>query len=215
MLKLILNKKKPLKILCLGAHCDDIEIGLGGTLMTLFNSYPVESVYWQVFCSNEKRRIEANKSAEIYLENIETKIIDIKDFRDGFLPYIGYEVKDHFEKIKADYQPNLIFSHYRKDLHQDHRLLCELTWNTFRNHLILGYEIPKYDGDLGKPNVYVEISPEITERKIKLLHDCFKSQVDKQWFDELTFKAIMRLRGLECAAKSGFSEALFAEKIKI
>ena len=212
-IKLIQNKQDPLKILCLGAHCDDIEIGLGGTLMMLTASYSIEFVHWQVFCSDETRKIEAEKSALIYLNDIGDKIINIMDFRDGFLPYIGYNIKEKFEIIKNDFQPNLIFTHYRNDLHQDHRLLCELTWNTFRNHLILEYEIPKYDGDLGKPNFYVEISPELTERKIELLHNCFKSQSNKQWFDELTFKAIMRIRGMECAAEGGFAEAFYANKL--
>ena len=215
MLNLLFAKNEPLKILCLGAHCDDIEIGIGGTLMTLFESYTVESVYWQVFCSDKLRKKEAEKSAAIYLNDINHKILDIKDFRDGFLPYIGYDVKDFFEEIKREFQPNLIFTHFRNDLHQDHRLLCELTWNTFRNHLILEYEIPKYDGDLGKPNVFMDISPDIAQRKIKLLHDCFKSQTGKQWFDDLTFKAIMRIRGLECASREGYAEAFYANKLKL
>lgn len=215
MMKFQISTDKPLNILCIGAHSDDIEIGAGGTILTFLKSYDVKSVYWQVFCSNEQRKLEARKSAEMYLCDIKSKIIDIKDFRDGFLPYIGYDVKDHFEKIKANYKPDLIFTHYRQDLHQDHRLLCELTWNTFRDHFILEYEIPKYDSDIGNPNLFVEVEPKIVEKKIGLLLTCFKSQTNKHWFDELTFQSILRLRGMQCASEKGFAEAFYAEKIQI
>lgn len=208
------GRDKPLRILCIGAHSDDIEIGAGGTLMTLLSAYPVESVFWQVFCSNKCRKAEAEKSAGLYLRELREKTVDVKDFRDGFLPYIGCEVKDHFERIKSEYQPDLIFTHCRNDLHQDHRLLCELTWNTFRNHLILEYEICKYDGDLGRPNAFVEISPEIMKKKIGWLNECFASQSGKPWFDDLTFTAIMRLRGMECAAETGFAEAFYVSKLR-
>ncbi len=215
MMQLRIDTKKPLNILCLGAHCDDIEIGIGGTLMTLFKSYPIDSVYWQVFCSDDVRKKEAEKSAQTYLEHIDKKKIDVKDYRDGFLPYIGYEVKDHFEYLKKEFHPDIIFTQYRHDYHQDHRLLCELTWNTFRNHLILEYEIPKYDGDMGRPNFFVEIDKDIVDRKIMLLHKCFQSQTEKQWFDDLTFKSIMRIRGMECVAKSGFAEAFYTQKLRL
>ena len=216
MLQFLLNSsiKKPLKILCIGAHSDDIEIGCGGSLIKIFENYNIESVYWSVLCSNDLRYKEAEKSAQLYLKNIKTKTINIKDFRDGFLPYLGYDVKDYFEQIKKNYQPDLIFTHYRKDRHQDHRLICELTWNTFRNHFILEYEIPKYDSDLGNPNAFFDLNKSIVDKKIDWLMQCFTSQTGKHWFDELTFQSILRLRGMQCASSNGFAEAFYAEKIQ-
>ncbi|GBE17309.1 glcNAc-PI de-N-acetylase [bacterium BMS3Abin15] len=214
MIKLLLDpsKKSALKILCLGAHSDDIEIGCGGTLLKLIDSYPVDSVYWIVFCSDEIRRKEAEKSASLFLEEIKQKKIEIKEFKDGFLPYIGDKVKEVFEKIKSEFNPDIIFTHYRYDLHQDHRLICELAWNTFRDHFILEYEIPKYDGDLGQPNFFAPLDKELVNRKIDILLDSFKSQSGKHWFDRDTFQAIMRVRGMESATVVGFAEAFYGRK---
>ncbi|HDH53753.1 MAG TPA: PIG-L family deacetylase [Nitrospirae bacterium] len=214
MIKLLLNPspKQALKILCLGAHSDDIEIGCGGTLLKLIDSYPVDSVRWIVFCSDEIRRKEAEKSASLFLEEIKQKKIEIKEFRDGFLPYIGDKVKEVFEKIKSEFDPDIIFTHYRYDLHQDHRLICELTWNTFRDHFILEYEIPKYDGDLGRPNFFAPLDKELVNRKIDILLDSFKSQSGKHWFDRDTFQAIMRIRGMESATAVDFAEAFYGRK---
>ncbi len=208
-----LNETKPLKILCLGAHSDDIEIGAGGTILKLIDMFPVESVYWVTFCSNEIRKQESLKSAGQFLDGVHEKSIFVERYRDGFLPYIGTEIKEYFEKIKGAYTPNLILTHYRNDLHQDHRKVNELTWNTFRNHLVLEYEIPKYDGDLGQPNYFFQLEQKYVDRKIEILLTSFASQAGKHWFDKETFQAIMRLRGMECAAPEKFAEAFYARKL--
>src|SRR5215510_13410550 len=147
MIPLSLGKREPLRLLCLGAHCDDIEIGCGGTILKLAPADRKIEVHWVVFSSDERRKQEALKSAEAFLYNVTTKKVTFLGLRDGFFPYLGYELKDRFEQLKAESSPDLILTHYRHDLHQDHRLVSELTWNTFRNHLILEYEVPKYDGD--------------------------------------------------------------------
>jgi LmbE family N-acetylglucosaminyl deacetylase len=211
MLGLILDHKKPLNILCLGAHCDDIEIGAGGTLLKLFDTYTVNSVKWVVFASNEVRQREANLSAEKFLEKSNHADIVIQSYRDGFLPFLAAEVKDFFETIKKEFQPDLIFTHYRDDRHQDHRLVSDLTWNTWRNHLILEYEIPKYDGDLGIPNLYVPLEEKYVDKRNAIIIDSFVSQREKHWFDDATFKALPRLRGMESATM--FAEAFYARKI--
>src|SRR4030042_5015158 len=152
-----INKNGPLKILCLGAHSDDIEIGCGGTILKLIESDKNIIGYWVVFSAGGKRKKESSKSVDLFLKNAKEKNVVLKDFKDGFFPYIGGEIKEYLEALKKQFHPDLIFTHYRKDLHQDHRLVSELTWNTFRDHLILEYEIPKYDGDLGSPNVFVHL----------------------------------------------------------
>ncbi len=215
MLELSLSNKKSLKILCLGAHCDDIEIGCGGSLLKIFNAYSVESVTWIVFCSTQERKKEAQASANIFLEPPIKKNIIIKEFRDGFLPYDGYKVKECFEKIKNDISPDIIFTHYRNDLHQDHRKINELTWNTFRNHLILEYEILKYDGDLGQPNFYVTIDHEIMDKKINTIMENFKSQANNHWFNKNAFQSIMQIRGIESASATQFAEAFYTRKIVV
>lgn len=211
MLGLLLDQKKPLNILCLGAHCDDIEIGAGGTLLKLFDTYPINSVKWIVFASNEVRKPEATLSAEKFLEKVNHADIIIQSYRDGFLPFLAAEVKDFFETIKIEFQPDLIFTHYRDDRHQDHRLVSDLTWNTWRNHLILEYEIPKYDGDLGIPNLFVPLEEEYVNKRNSIIIDSFASQREKHWFDDATFKALPRLRGMESATM--FAEAFYARKI--
>jgi LmbE family N-acetylglucosaminyl deacetylase len=159
MLKLNFNHTNPsiYKVLCLGSHCDDIEIGCGGTILRLIENYPNIEFYWVVFSSNSQREPEAYQSANSFLKKAKAKTIVIKKFRDGFFPFIGIEIKEFFEQLKQDFNPDIVFTHYRHDLHQDHRLISELTWNSFRNHLILEYEIPKYDGDLGSPNFFVHL----------------------------------------------------------
>lgn len=211
MIELRINSKKNLNILCLGAHPDDIEIGCGGAILKIIGDYHVNSVMWIVFSSNGVRKKEAQISAERFLQDVENKMINIKSFRDGFLPFSGAEIKDDFEKIKNIYSPDLIFTHYRQDRHQDHRLLSDLTWNTFRNHLILEYEIPKFDGDFGVPNLYIPLDEDIVKRKNDIILNSFQSQAKKHWFDEETFNATLRLRGMESVSK--FSEAFFARKI--
>jgi LmbE family N-acetylglucosaminyl deacetylase len=206
------ESKAPLKILCLGAHADDIEIGCGGTLLRLLSSNTSAEVVWVVFSSTKEREREARSSAEKFLSQAESREIFIKDFRDGFFPFDGANIKDFFESLKR-VSPDLIFTHNGKDAHQDHRLISELTWNTFRDHLILEYEIPKYDGDLGKPGLFVPIDAILSQRKIDYIMEAFQSQHTKRWFQRETFQSMMRLRGMECNAPSGYAEAFYCRKI--
>ncbi|HVL01815.1 MAG TPA: PIG-L deacetylase family protein [Dongiaceae bacterium] len=202
-------------ILCLGSHCDDIEIGCGGTLLTLLDRNPGLEVTWVIFASNEERRKEATAGAERFTQKAGKLNLRIFDIRDGFLPYVGAQVKDLFEQIKREVKPDLILTHYRHDLHQDHRLVNELTWNTFRNHLILEYEIPKWDGDLGTPNVYFAIDEEVGQRKIQYLQEVYASQQGKNWFTPDLFWSLMRIRGMECNSPSRFAEAFYARKLML
>jgi LmbE family N-acetylglucosaminyl deacetylase len=202
----------PLKILCLGAHSDDIEIGCGGTILRLLASQQEIDIVWVVFGAGSKREQEARASAALFLSQAKNKNIIVKSFRDGFFPFEGAQIKDFFEELKST-SPDLIFTHYRKDAHQDHRLIEELTWNTFRNHLILEYEIPKYDGDFGQPNIFVPLDQEIYKKKVRYLMEAFETQRSKQWFGEDTFLALMRLRGMECVAPSGYAEAFYSRKL--
>jgi LmbE family N-acetylglucosaminyl deacetylase len=203
----------PLEILCLGAHADDLEIGCGGTILRLGESGRPLTATWVVFSAAGDRRREAQEAAEVFLARAKTKNITIKGFRDGFMPYEGAEVKGHFEELKRLTSPDVVFTHYRNDLHQDHRLISELTWNTFRNHLILEYEIPKYDGDLGSPNAFSHLTTRLCQRKTEGILSSFESQKSKQWFSEDTFMAIMRLRGIESNAPDGYAEAFHCRKL--
>jgi len=212
MIALSLEDRTPQKILCLGAHCDDIEIGCGGTLLQMVKTYPRAEVRWIVFCSTPERSKEARISAEEVLAG-STSVIDIRDFRDGFLPYHGAAVKDEFEKLKGEFDPTVIFTHYRDDRHQDHRLLNELTWNTYRNHLILEYEIPKYDGDFGIPNVFVPLSHDVLSKKIDIVMKHFGTQRGKHWFTRDVFESVARLRGMEAAHQGGYAEAYYCRKL--
>jgi LmbE family N-acetylglucosaminyl deacetylase len=200
------------QLLCLGAHCDDIEIGCSATVLTLLGRYPELSVTWVVMASDERRAQEGLESAHALLAGIPKKTVLIQSFRDGFLPYQGAAVKEYFESLKADVSPDLVLTHCRQDLHQDHRLVSELTWNTFRDHMIWEYEIPKYDGDLGNPNLFVPLDAAVCRRKVENLLTTFATQVDKPWFREDLFLALMRLRGMECHAPSGYAEAFYCRK---
>ena len=182
-------------VLCLGAHSDDIEIGCGGTILRLIEEYPKLRFHWVVFSATPERATEAAASARSFLQDAAECEIVVKDFRDGYFPYVGSDIKDYFEELKQ-VDPALVLSHYRKDLHQDHRVINELTWNTFRDHLILEYEIPKYDGGLGSPNLYVHLTREIGEHKISYLMDHFQTQANKHWFSPETFRSTLALRGL-------------------
>ncbi len=201
------------KVLCLGAHSDDIEIGCGGTILKLVEQYPNIVFQWVIFSASLEREREAICSASKFLADVAQKQIIIKSFKDGYLPFIATEVKEAFEQIKQTFNPDLIFTHYNSDAHQDHRLISALTWNTFRNHLILEYEIPKYDGDLGNPSFFVPLESSICQAKIKHLIDSFPSQKDKQWFSEETFLAILRIRGIESNAPDKYAEAFHVRKI--
>lgn len=213
-LKLDSPKDRPLKVLCLGAHSDDIEIGCGGAILRLLQDHPQITFHWVVFSAIGVRGAEAQASAESFAgAHIERLVL--KEFRDGFMPFNGSEVKATFEELKQEVNPDLIFTHQLHDAHQDHRLLSELTWNTFRNHLILEYEIPKYDGDLGRPSVFMPLTDHIVETKVRHLMDVFASQRGKSWFDDSTFRALMRLRGMECNAPDKYAEAFYCRKIVI
>ncbi len=203
------STKKPLKILCLGAHSDDIEIGCGGTILRLCESRPVEIV-WVVFSAGKIREQEAKKSANLFLKDATAKQVILKNFRNGFFPYTAVEIKEYFEELKEICNPDAIFTHYSKDLHQDHRLISDLTWNTFRNHWILEFEIPKYDGDLGAPNVFFELNEETCLKKCNHIIQCFKTQKEKHWFTSDTFLSLMRLRGVESATR--YAEAFYCRK---
>ncbi len=212
MHKLPLSLGPAPRILCLGAHSDDIEIGCGGTMLRLLHEHPQACVQWVVFAGEGTRSSEALASAGSFLRGAKDKKIVIKDFRDGFLPYSGGEVKDFFETLKP-FAPELIFTHYRHDLHQDHRLLCELTWNTFRDHLVLEYEVPKFDGDLGQPNLFVELDESICRRKSEHLLQHFQTQRDRHWFSDETFRALLRIRGVECRSETSYAEAFYCRKL--
>jgi LmbE family N-acetylglucosaminyl deacetylase len=198
-----------------GSHSDDIEIGCGATLLALSRTRPDLEVTWVVLGAEGERGREARASAEAFMGTSRRCEVVVHGFRDGFFPYIGGEVKDVFEELKGRLHPDLILTHARHDLHQDHRLVCELTWNTWRDHLILEYEIPKYDGDLGTPNVFVPVSEEIAREKVKLVLDAFKSQTEKHWFDEQLFLGLMRVRGMEGRSPSGYAEAFTCRKLSL
>lgn len=205
------NESSP-KILCLGAHSDDLEIGCGGTILKLVKEYPKAEFRWIVFSSNKQREKEAYQSANAFLEGITQKVVDVLDFRDSYFPFLGANIKDYFVTLK-DFSPDLILTHYSHDAHQDHRLISELTWNAFRDNLILEYELPKYDGDLGNPNLYVHLNESLVQKKIENICKIFQSQIEKQWFGEETFKSIMRLRGIESNSPSKYAEAFYSRKI--
>jgi LmbE family N-acetylglucosaminyl deacetylase len=211
---LSLSLAEPLRrVLAIGCHPDDIEIGCGGTLLSLARANPELEVDWVVLAAEGARADEARTSAEGFLAGVATSRVEVLGFRDGFLPYLGGEVKDAFEALKGRVDPQLVLTHVSYDAHQDHRLACELTWNTFRNHTILEYEIPKVDGDLGRPNVFVPLSAKLVEEKLALLDRFFPSQSGRHWFDRETFLALMRLRGMECVAPERYAEAFTARKM--
>lgn len=203
------------RVLCLGAHSDDIEIGCGGTILRLLDLHKQLEVYWLVFCSNADRAREAEGGAASFLRDAPKKTVVIKSFRDGFLPYVGGEVKDCFEELKRTFQPDLIFTHFRHDLHQDHRLLCELTWNTYRSHMVLEYEIPKYDGDFSSPNFFVPLSKSICSTKVQYLMQHFGTQRNKHWFSEDLFYSTLRIRGMESNSPTQFAEGFYCRKITL
>jgi LmbE family N-acetylglucosaminyl deacetylase len=201
------------RVLCLGAHSDDIEIGCGGTILRLIEERQDLEFLWVVFSSTPARAEEARRSAALYLNGAAKSDVIVRDFQDGFFPFIGGAVKQAFEELKHSYRPDLVLTHTDDDRHQDHRLVSQLTWNTFRDHLILEYEIVKYDGDLGRPNVYVPLSDRVMSEKVDHLMAAFETQRDKDWFTAETFRAIGRLRGLECRAPGGYAEAFRGRKL--
>jgi LmbE family N-acetylglucosaminyl deacetylase len=213
MLKIALSRERsaPLRVLCLGSHSDDIEIGCGGTLLKLIADRPHVMVHWVVFSGTGARAVEAQASAARFLEGAE-HAIEIKDFRDGFFPYIGYDIKQFFEDLKPRCSPDLIFTHHREDRHQDHRLISDLTWNTFRDHLILEYEIPKYDGELGAPNTFVHLDEGTCRRKVGCIIELFQTQRNRHWFTDDAFMSLLRMRGIESGAPGGYAEGFVCRK---
>lgn len=207
------SSESRLTVLALGSHADDIEIGCGGTILRLLGGQADLDVHWIVLSSSPDRADEARASAESFLEGAARRRIVIKDFRDGFFPYDGGAVKDFFESLKGEVAPDLVFTHQRHDLHQDHRLVAELTWNTFRNHLIFEYEIPKFDGDLGVPNFFVHLDEGICDIKVAKIMAHFSTQLERRWFTEDLFRSLLRLRGMEAASPSGSAEAFYCRKL--
>ncbi len=210
----LLDTGRVRRLLCLGAHCDDIEIGAGGTILRLVAANPRLEVRWVVFGGQNPVRVEeARRAAALFTGGAAGCEVIIHGFRDAFLPYQGERVKDAFEELKKGFVPDLILTHHGGDFHQDHRLVSELTWNTWRDHTILEYEIFKWDGDLGRPNVFVPLPEETCRRKVTTLFDAYPSQAGRQWFTEDMFWSLLRLRGVECNAPSRFAEAFFARKL--
>lgn len=214
MLDLLVARRgnAPLHVLCLGSHADDVEIGCGGTVLKLLALDSNVHMHWVVFSSTPERAAEARTSAVSFMTGATETQIDVEAFRDGFFPYQGGEIKEYFEALKHRCTPDLIFTHYREDRHQDHRVISELTWNTFRDHLILEYEIPKYDGDLGSPNFFSTLDEETCRRKVRSIVELFQTQQNRHWFSADTFMGLLRLRGVEAAAPGGYAEGFYCRK---
>jgi LmbE family N-acetylglucosaminyl deacetylase len=206
------SRGERLSLLCLGAHSDDIEIGAGATVLGWIAAGVELDIHWCVLSAAGARAAEAEASAKAFTAGARRVKIELHAFRDGFFPYDGGELKSWMEGLKSRVRPDLILTHRRDDAHQDHREVCRLTWNSFRDRLILEYEIPKWDGDMGQPNLYVSAGAEILERKTELLLAHFGTQRSKDWFDAETFRALARLRGMECRAGSGYAEGFYLRK---
>jgi LmbE family N-acetylglucosaminyl deacetylase len=196
-----------LQVLAIGSHADDIEIGCGGTLLRLVGFGAQVELHWVVLSADGERAEEARESAAAFGAKVE-----VRAFRDAFFRY-GGDVKEFFDDLRGRVEPDVVFTHHEQDRHQDHRLVAELTWNTFRDHLVLEYEVPKYDGDLASPNVFFPLNEETARRKVALLRDSFPTQASKRWFTDDLFMGLMRLRGVECNAPSGLAEAFYARKL--
>src|SRR6185295_19108925 len=204
-----------LSVLCIGAHSDDIEIGAGATILGWIDRGVRLDVHWAVLSAVGPRADEARASAQQFLANAARAVIDLAEFKNSFFPYQGADIKNWFEALRKRTSPDVVLSHWRHDAHQDHREVSQLTWNTFRDHMILEYEIPIWDGDLHQPNVYIPASRALMERKSELLHQHFRTQHCKDWFDARTFMGLARLRGAECRAPEGFAEAFHGRKLAV
>jgi len=200
-------------VLCLGAHCDDIEIGCGGALIELRRRYPQLRFHWVVFSGDEERERETRAAAAQLLDAGNHYEIEVHRFRGSYFPYLGGEIKDAFEALRKRVAPDLVFTHFLNDRHQDHRVIAELTWNSFRDHAVLEYEIAKFEGDLAQPSVYFPLPLPAVERKVATLLDCFPSQRQRKWFDAELFRGQLRLRGVECNAPSRYAEGFHARKL--
>ena len=215
MISLDLPAVKPLSVLCLGAHSDDIEIGVGGTILTLIQRNPGLKIDWCVFSANGAREDEAYNAARSFLVSTTAATIHLGRFNDSDFPSERAVIKEWLLEIRATLTPDLIFTHTRGDAHQDHREINNLTWNLFRDSLILEYEVPKWDGDLGRPNTYVALTADLLQRKISLLESSFASQRSKDWFDTETFRGLARLRGMECRAPENYAEGFYMHKMRL
>ena len=216
MIDLCLPQPGPLKLLCLGAHGDDIEIGAGGTIRRLLGERPGSEVFWTVLSGGgTPREAEARASAAAFVAGAATSAVEVLGFRDGFFPHSGASLKEYFESLKSRVAPDLVLTHTDRDAHQDHRLVCELTYNTFRDHLILEYEIPKWEPDLGTPNLFVALDEAVIQMKIELLMTHFGTQRAKDWFDRDLFLGLARIRGMQCRSPSRFAEAFHVRKVRL
>jgi LmbE family N-acetylglucosaminyl deacetylase len=215
MLNAVLNVplNAPLRVLCLGAHSDDIEIGCGGTILKLKALYPMMDIRWIVFSGDPLRAEEARAGCSAFLPSAEQTRMDVLNFRDGFFPHEGVQIKEYFEEVKRSFAPDLILTHYRNDRHQDHRTLSDLTWNTFRNHLIWEYEIPKYDGDFGSPNLFVRLDDALADAKCSAIMNVFLSQSQKHWLTEDLLRSVLRIRGMEAGGDTRYAEAFYTRKM--
>ncbi len=208
-----LSEQDHLSILCLGAHSDDIEIGCGGTIGRLLREHPGSHVTWLVLSAEGERADEALNSAQTLLADAADADVLLKTFRDGYFPWEGAEIKGYLEELARGLQPDIIFTHRRSDLHQDHRTVGDLTWNQFRDHFILEYEIPKYDGDLTAPNFFVPLTEEEARAKIEHLMAAFPTQRNRDWYSAETFESVLRLRAIESRSATGFAEAFHCRKV--
>lgn len=206
---------QPLKILCLGAHSDDIEIGCGGTLLKLLATHPGSEVRWVVFSATPRRAEEAKAGAAAFLKKQPNCVVEIQQFRDGFFPYEGVAIKEFFESLKHAYTPDLILTHYRHDRHQDHRTISDFTWNTWRNHLIWEYEVPKFDGDFGTPNLFVTLDDAVVDEKCRNVMEVFVSQHEKHWLSEELLRSVLRIRGMEAGGDTRYAEAFYTRKVTV
>jgi LmbE family N-acetylglucosaminyl deacetylase len=209
----LLPAQPPRTVLLIGAHCDDIEIGCGGTLLRAATAWPQARFHWLTLSSDAQREAESRAAAERLLAGAAQLTLEFASFRQSYFPHEAATIKDRFEDLKRRCTPDLVFTHCRGDAHQDHRVANELAWNTFRDHLILEYEIPKFDGDLGQPTVFVPLSRAELDTKCSVLMDCFASQHTRGWFTRSTFEGLARLRGIECNAPEGYAEAFYARKV--
>lgn len=203
---------RALRVVALGAHADDIEIGAGGLIQRLVADTPSLSIRWLVASATPERRREAEKASSRLVGSVSDCTLDIGDLRDGFLPFLGPAPKEWLIR-HAGFEPDIVICPRGEDLHQDHRLVGQLAWQVFRSSLIFEYEIPKYEGDLGRPNVYVVLDRATAERKVATILEAFPSQRSRRWFEPETFWALLRLRGIEAASPTGFAEAFHASKI--
>jgi LmbE family N-acetylglucosaminyl deacetylase len=198
------------RILAIGAHSDDVEIGAGGTILRLLRERADLHVTWVCLSGGgTEREAEARNSAAAFAPNADFRCLA---FADRYFPSQHLEIKRAFDDLKS-VEPDLVLTHSMDDRHQDHRVVNELTWNAFRSHQVLEYEIPKWDGDLQRPNVYVTLDKPTMDRKVELLLTHFASQRGKHWFDDETFRSLARLRGLEGNAR--YAEAFVARKLVV